>query len=296
MATIGFVGMGHMGLPMALNLKKAGHNVVVYDVLPKAMEKAAEQGLKTTQSLIETAKDKDFFITMLPEGKHVRAVYLGEDKLLETISSSTFLIDCSTIDVETARDVAKQSSTHGFRMIDAPVSGGVPAAKAGTLTFMVGGDKKDFTQAHPLFEIMGKNIFHTGGHGNGQLTKICNNLMLAAEMIITSEAFVLAEKLGLDKEKLFEVVSVSSGQSWSLTSYCPAPGLVDTAPSNRDYKAGFAAAMMLKDLGLAESAAEMSGLDLPLCQESQRIYQDFCDQGQSQLDFSGIIKAYQKIK
>ena len=292
MASIGFIGIGHMGLPMALNLQKAGHEVTVFDLSAEALAQAETQGLSTGGSALEAAQGKDYVITMLPQGKHVRAVYEKESGLLENLSNNAFLIDCSTIDVKTARSVAHHAEKKGFKMLDAPVSGGVPAAEAGTLTFMIGGKVQDFDHAKPLFEAMGKNIFHTGGHGNGQLTKICNNLMLAAQMIITSEAFALAEKLGLDKEKLFEVASVSSGQCWSLTSYCPAPGLVETAPSNRDYQAGFTAAMMLKDLGLAEAAAKMVEMDLDLGHKAFQIYQDFCDQAQDQLDFSGIIKRY----
>jgi 3-hydroxyisobutyrate dehydrogenase len=227
---------------------------------------------------------------MLPSGNEVREVYLAPLGIVESANSGTLLIDSSTIDVETARLVAASAEPNGLPMLDAPVSGGVAGAQAGTLTFMVGGDEPAFKRARPLLEAMGKTIVHAGGPGNGQAAKICNNMILGVSMIAVSEAFVLAEKLGLDAQKLFDISSKSSGQCWSMTSYCPVPGPVPTAPSNRDYQAGFTAAMMLKDLKLAQDAARAANAATPLGAEAAALYGLFCGQGHAARDFSGIIR------
>jgi 3-hydroxyisobutyrate dehydrogenase len=244
-------------------------------------------------AVAETAKiaasRADVVITMLPAGAHVRAVYLGPGGIIENANAGTVLIDCSTIDVATAREVAAAAEARGLLMLDAPVSGGVGGAAAGTLTFMVGGSERAFERALSILEKMGKTIVHAGGAGNGQAAKICNNMILGVSMIAVSEAFVLAEKLGLDKQKLFDISSKSSGQCWSMTNYCPVPGLVPTSPANRDYQAGFTAAMMLKDLALAQEAANASGVATPLGAEAAALYRLYVGQGEAGRDFSGII-------
>ncbi|MCP4923262.1 MAG: 3-hydroxyisobutyrate dehydrogenase [bacterium] len=291
---IGFIGLGHMGLPMAHNLQKAGYSLKGFDLNPETLEAAKKLGIPLSKTAFETAEGTDFVITMLPEGKHVRSVYLEEDRLLDRLPSGTFLIDCSTINVETARLVAEHARKAGHTMLDAPVSGGVIGAQAGALTFMVGGTESDFKKAHPLFKIMGKNIFHCGGSGTGQAAKVCNNLMLAVHMIGTSEGFLLAEKLDLDPAVLFQVASKSSGQSWSLTQYCPYPGFVETAPSNREYEPGFTSHMMRKDLGLAQTSADLTKSHLPLTQSALNLYDEFCKNGGDTKDFSGIIQYLRK--
>ena len=259
MARIGFVGLGNMGLPMAQNLLKAGHQVEGVDVNPASVAKLVAAGGSSDETAKGAAARADVFITMLPSGKEVREVYLGSSGVIENANAGTLLIDCSTIDVETARAVAAAAEQKGLMMLDAPVSGGVGGATAATLTFMVGGSVQAFTRAESILQKMGKTIVHAGGAGNGQAAKICNNMILGVSMIAVSEAFVLAEKLGLDHQKLFDISSKSSGQCWSLTSYCPVPGPVPASPANRDYQAGFTAAMMLKDLKLAQEAAKACG-------------------------------------
>src|SRR5581483_3023375 len=232
----------------------------------------------------------DVVITMLPAGQHVREVYLGAGGIIENTNPGTLLIDSSTIDVETARAVAAEAERRGLLMLDAPVSGGVGGAQAATLTFMVGGSAQAFARAQPILEKMGKTIVHAGGAGNGQAAKICNNMILGISMIAVSEAFVLAEKLGLDHQKLFDISSKSSGQCWSLTSYCPVPGPVPASPANRDYQAGFTAAMMLKDLKLAQKAAKTAGAKTPLGADAAKIYAQYAESGEAGRDFSGIIR------
>jgi 3-hydroxyisobutyrate dehydrogenase len=227
---------------------------------------------------------------MLPAGEQVRQVYLGDDGVLAAVPAGTLLVDSSTIDVDTARAVAQAAAVKVFAMIDAPVSGGVAGAQAATLTFMVGGTDDAFARARPVLASMGKTIVHAGGVGNGQAAKICNNMILGASMIVVSEAFLLAEKLGLDAQKLFDISSKSSGQCWSMTSYCPVPGLVPTSPANRDYKAGFTAAMMLKDLKLAQAAARATHATTPLGAGAAAVYERFIESGDSSVDFSGIIR------
>jgi 3-hydroxyisobutyrate dehydrogenase len=290
MARIGFIGLGNMGLPMAQNLFKAGHQVEGADVNPAAVEKLEAAGGSAVETHKIAAARADVVITMLPAGAQVREVYLGPAGIIENTNVGTLLIDCSTIDVETARAVAVQAEAKGLMMLDAPVSGGVGGATAGTLTFMVGGSAQTFARAETILQAMGKTIVHAGGAGNGQAAKICNNMILGVSMIAVSEAFVLAEKLGLDHQNLFDISSKSSGQCWSMTSYCPVPGPVPTSPANRDYQAGFTAAMMLKDLKLAQAAAKASGANTDLGADAARIYSRYVESGEGARDFSGIIR------
>src|SRR5215203_4046079 len=290
MAKIGFIGLGNMGLPMAQNLIKAGHAVQGFDMSQAQMLALTASGGQAAASVKAAATGAEIVITMLPAGQHVRDVYLRPDGVLAAAGAGTLLIDSSTIDVATARDVAAAAGKKGLAMLDAPVSGGVGGAQAGTLTFMVGGRDEAFARAKPILETMGKTIVHAGGAGNGQAAKICNNMILGVSMIAVSEAFVLAEKLGLDAQKLYDISSKSSGQCWSLTTYCPVPGLVPTSPANRDYKAGFTAAMMLKDLKLAQEAAKSAGAKTPLGAEAGEIYGDFVEAGEGPRDFSGVIR------
>lgn len=290
MAKVGFIGLGNMGLPMAENLIKMGHAVSGFDVNEDAGARLVAGGGTKVQSIAEACTDAEAVITMLPAGEHVREVYLGEGGVLAAVAPGTLLIDSSTIDVESARQMAQAAQAKGLAMIDAPVSGGVAGAQAATLTFMVGGGDDAFERARPLLDGMGKTIVHAGGPGNGQAAKICNNMILGASMIVVAEAFLLAEKLGLDAQKLFDISSKSSGQCWSMTSYCPVPGLVPTSPANRDYKAGFTAAMMLKDLKLAQAAARATRATTPLGAGAAAVYERFVDSGDGGVDFSGIIR------
>jgi 3-hydroxyisobutyrate dehydrogenase len=290
MARIGFIGLGNMGLPMAQNLIKAGHQVEGVDLNPASIEKLKASGGVAVETAKIAAARCDVVVTMLPAGKHVREVYLGTGGIVENANPGTLLIDCSTIDVETARDVAAAAEARGLLMIDAPVSGGVGGATAGTLTFMVGGSAQAFTRAQSILDKMGKTVVHAGGAGNGQAAKICNNMILGISMIAVSEAFVLAEKLGLDHQKLFDISSKSSGQCWSMTTYCPVPGPVPTSPANRDYQPGFTAAMMLKDLRLAQDAAKTAGAKTELGADAERIYSAYAGSGEAERDFSGVIR------
>ena len=290
MAKVGFIGLGNMGMPMAQNLLKAAHAVTGFDLNVDATERLAASGGSTANSIADACKAAEVVITMLPAGEQVREVYLGAGGVLVTVEPETLLIDCSTIDVATAREVAQAARDKALAMVDAPVSGGVAGAEAASLTFMVGGDDAAFERARPLLETMGKTIVHAGGPGNGQAAKICNNMILGASMIVVSEAFLLAEKLGLEAQKLFDISSKSSGQCWSMTSYCPVPGLVPTSPANRDYKAGFTAAMMLKDLKLAQAAARATRATTPLGAGAAAVYERFIESGDSSVDFSGIIR------
>jgi 3-hydroxyisobutyrate dehydrogenase len=290
MARIGFIGLGNMGLPMAQNLIRAGHQIEGVDVNPAAVAKLKAVGGAVVDMAGVAAGRADVVITMLPSGKEVRATYLGAGGIVESANEGTLLIDCSTIEVETSRVVAKAAEARGLLMLDAPVSGGVGGASAGTLTFMVGGPAQAFARAHSILEKMGKTIVHAGGAGNGQAAKICNNMILGISMIAVSEAFVLAEKLGLEHQKLFDIASKSSGQCWSMTTYCPVPGPVPASPANRDYQAGFTAAMMLKDLKLSQDAAKASGAKTSLGADAARIYSQYVESGEASKDFSGIIR------
>ncbi len=290
MSRIGFIGLGNMGGPMAANLLKAGHAVRGFDLSEQAVATFRDAGGEPVASVAEAAEGAEVVVTMLPAGKHVREVYTGEGGVLSAAKAGTLFIDSSTIDVASARDVAAAAADAGMAMVDAPVSGGVGGAEAGTLTFMVGGPDDDFARALPFLELMGKNIVHAGGAGNGQAAKICNNMILGVSMIGVSEAFVLAERLGLDHQKLFDIASTASGQCWSLTTYCPVPGPVPTSPANRDYAAGFTAAMMLKDLKLAQEAAQNNDAATPMGAQARSIYSLFDAAGHGDVDFSGIIK------
>jgi 3-hydroxyisobutyrate dehydrogenase len=290
MAEIGFIGLGNMGLPMAQNLIKAGHPVCGYDVSTAALDRFSAVGGIAVRSLDVASMGVDLIITMLPAGEQVRKVYLGQGGVLASAAPGTLLIDCSTVDVETARAVAAAAKVNELEMLDAPVSGGVAGAQAATLTFMVGGDGQAFERAKPVLEAMGKIIVQAGAAGSGQAAKICNNMILGISMIAVCEAFVLAEKLGLDTHKLFEISSQSSGQCWSMTNYCPMPGMVPTSPANHDYQPGFTAAMMLKDLKLAQDTARLTRAVAPLGAGATAVYQRFVDDGGGAVDFSGIIR------
>lgn len=287
MSTIGFIGLGNMGLGMAANLSKAGHEVRALDINPSAVAKAVKAGCVKAANAKDAVENSEKIITMLPAGKHVELVYAD---VMDHAREGTLFIDCSTIDVGTARGVIAEAEGNGFAMIDAPVSGGVGGAAAGTLTFMCGGAEEAFERAKPILEIMGKNIFHAGAAGNGQVAKIANNMLLGIHMIGTCEAFNLAEKLGLDAQTFFDISSTASGQNWSMTSYCPAPGPVETAPSNRNYQPGFAAAMMLKDLRLAQDAAQSAKAATPLGAQAMALYALMESAGEDSLDFSGVMK------
>jgi 3-hydroxyisobutyrate dehydrogenase len=290
MARIGFIGLGNMGLPMAANLVKAGHGVTGFDVVATLRDKLAGFGGAPVETIAAACRGADAVVTMLPAGAHVREVYGAPGGVIEAASTGALLIDSSTIDVATAREVAARAAETGLAMVDAPVSGGVGGAQAGTLTFMVGGTEDAFARARPILEAMGKTIVHAGGAGNGQAAKICNNMILGVSMIAVSEAFLLAEKLGLDAQRLFDIASKSSGQCWSMTSYCPVPGPVPASPANRDYQAGFTAAMMLKDLKLAQDAAGSTGAATPLGAAAAGLYDSFAGEGHAGEDFSAIIR------
>ncbi|WP_308515921.1 3-hydroxyisobutyrate dehydrogenase [Sphingomonas flavescens] len=288
MAKIAFIGLGHMGGGMAPNLAKAGHEVGAFDLVPEAVHKAMEAGCSAAASAADAVKDADVVITMLPAAKHVRAVY--NDDVAPNAKRGALLIDCSTIDVDSARDVGAQMAAKGFDFLDAPVSGGIAAAAAGQLALMVGGTDEQFERAKPFLEPMAKAVIHAGQLGAGQAAKICNNMILGATMVATCEAFVLAQKLGLDPQVFFDISSKASGQSWSMTSYAPVPGVGPETPADRDYEGGFAAALMLKDLKLAADAARSVGAYTPMGAEAEELYQRFVDRGGANKDFSGIIK------
>ena len=291
---IGFVGIGNMGGFMAANLVKAGHKVTVADTNPAILQRflADNPTAEAAISMKALAADNDAVITMLPQIKVVKAVLFGDggDCLADGFAEGKFLIDMSSSDPKETRELQPELAKRGIRFVDAPVSGGVGGAVAGTLTLMVGGSDAAFAQAKPVLEAMGKNIVHCGGAGAGQAAKVCNNMMLGISMIAVSEAFTMAEKLGLDTARLFEIASKSSGQSWAMTSYCPVPGLVETAASNRGFKPGFTASMMLKDLRLAQDAAETCHATTPLGREAARLFAEYVESGHGAVDFSGIIQ------
>src|SRR5579863_5127306 len=286
MSNIGFIGLGNMGGPMAANLLKAGHRVRGFDLGPASREAAAKDGIEIVANARSAVDDAEIVITMLPAGEHVLSVW---NDIVQHARQGTLFIDCSTIDVASARKAHNLAAANGIATLDAPVSGGVGGAKAATLTFMVGGTTHAFERGKPVLERMGKRIVHCGEAGNGQVAKICNNMILGISMIGVSEAFVLGERLGLSHQALFEVASASSGQCWSLTSYCPVPGPVPASPANNHYKPGFAAALMLKDLKLARAAAESVKAKAALGAHATQIYEDMAQQGHSGEDFSGII-------
>jgi 3-hydroxyisobutyrate dehydrogenase len=287
---IGFIGLGNMGGPMAANLVKAGHEVTGFDLAAPAVTTFTMAGGKPATNISAAVAEAEIVITMLPAGPQVWTVYGGASGILSLAKRGALLIDSSTIDVETARRVIKEAAARGFDMLDAPVSGGVGGAAGGTLTFMVGGSEEGFARALPVLQGMGKTIVHAGPAGNGQAAKICNNMMLAISMIGVCEGFALADRLGLDRQRLFDISSKSSGQCWSMTSYCPVPGPVPASPANRDYQAGFTADMMLKDLKLAQQAAQASGAATPLGAEAGALYQMLCNTGLGAKDFSAIFR------
>jgi 3-hydroxyisobutyrate dehydrogenase len=287
MAGIAFIGLGNMGGPMAANLVKAGHKVTAFDLVAASRDQARADGAVIAETSVGAVRGSDVVITMLPAGKHVLSVW---NEVVPAMTKGALIIDCSTIDVESAKQAHALASRHGVESIDAPVSGGTGGARGATLTFMCGGNEKAFAAAKPVLEKMGKRIVHCGGSGAGQAAKICNNMILGVSMIAVGEAFALAEKLGLSHQALFDVASTSSGQCWSLTSYCPVPGPVPTSPANNDYKPGFASALMVKDLTLAQDAAKAAGAATPLGKHAQEIYRDFDAAGNGGVDFSGIIR------
>jgi 3-hydroxyisobutyrate dehydrogenase len=287
MANIAFIGLGNMGGPMAANLVKAGHKVVAFDLVAASRDQAKADGAAIAESSLASVKGAEIVITMLPAGKHVISVW---SEVVPAMSKGALIVDCSTIDVESAKQAHELAAKHGVGSVDAPVSGGTGGAKGATLTFMCGGADKAFGAAKPVLEKMGKKIVHCGGAGAGQAAKICNNMILGVSMIAVGEAFALAEKLGLSHQALFDVASTSSGQCWSLTSYCPVPGPVPTSPANNDYKPGFASALMVKDLTLAQDAAKATGAATPLGKHAQEIYKSFDAEGNGGVDFSGIIR------
>ena len=288
MAKIAFIGLGHMGGGMAPILAKAGHEVRAFDLSEEALAAAVAAGCARAGSTAEAVDGADAVITMLPAAQHVLAVY--RDQVLGKAPASALLLDCSTIDVASARTVEEEAAAQGYAMVDAPVSGGIAAAAGGTLTFMVGGSDEAFARAQPILEPMAKAVIHAGGAGAGQAAKICNNMILGATMVATCEGFALAEKLGLDLQTFYDISSKASGQSWSMTSYCPVPGVGPDTPADRDYEGGFAAALMLKDLKLAMDAAQSAGAYTPMGAEAEELYERFVARGGAHKDFSGIIK------
>ena len=293
MTRIAFIGAGNMGLPMVRNLLTASHEVRAYDVSPDALAEAVQAGADEAASLADAVTGAETVITMLPEGRHVRAVYLGDggnDGIIGHAPREALLADCSTIDVASAREVAAAASESGYEMIDAPVSGGVTGATAATLTFMVGGSAAGFARARPVLSAMGRNVVHAGGPGHGQATKICNNMMAGIAIIGASEVFCLGEALGLDAKTLYDVLSTSSGQTWMMDHMLPVPGIVDAAASNRNYAPGFKAALMAKDLGLAQSAAADTGTSTPLGANAAALFRMLCHNGAGELDCSAVYK------
>ncbi len=288
MARIGFVGLGNMGGGMAANLAKGGHDVRAFDLSEAALARAKEAGCLPVGSAAEAATDAEFVVSMLPAGQHVRSVYA--EQIFGAVPGSALLLDCSTIDIASARAVSSAAGEKGLAMLDAPVSGGIAAANAGTLTFMVGGSAEAFKRGEPILSLMGKTVIHAGGNGSGQAAKICNNMLLGASMIATCEAFAMAQKLGLDPQTFFDISSKSSGQNWSMTSYCPLPGVGPETPADRDYQGGFATGLMLKDLKLAMQAAADAGAAVPMGAAAESLYQVLANAGGGALDFSVIIK------
>ena len=291
---IGFIGLGHMGNPMVRNLLKHGHKLKVYDVVPEHLKKLTDLGCEAGTSARDCVTGVDVVITMLPSSPHVRRVYTTDHGVLHGVAPGVLLIDSSTIDPHTSRDVAMDATAHGNPMIDAPVSGGVGGAEAGTLTFMVGGDVKDFDAAKPILQCMGKNIVYCGAAGNGQVAKICNNMMLAIEMIATAEGMSLAAALGMDPKVFAAIVNTSSGRCWSSDTYNPYPGVLDNVPASRGYSGGFGADLMLKDLTLVTDAAKSAKHPVVLGAAAQQLYQMHSNNGSGALDFSSIIKLYKK--
>ncbi len=285
---IAFIGLGNMGGGMAANLVKAGHSVRAFDLAEEALERARGNGCETFGTVAEAVQGVDAVVSMLPNGKIVDSVYNGD--VIGHAPGSALLLDCSTIDVATARKVGDAAAAAGYAMVDAPVSGGIAAANGGTLTFMVGGSDEAFARAEPILSAMGKTVIHAGASGAGQAAKICNNMLLGASMVATCEAFKLAENLGLDLQTFYDISSKASGQNWSMTSYCPVPGVGPQSPADNDYQGGFASALMLKDLRLAMAAAADAGANVPMGDLAEKLYSAFADAGNGGVDFSAIIK------
>lgn len=292
MANIGFIGLGNMGLPMAANLVKAGHSVAGFDTVPEALEAAKNKGIAIVSTAVEAAGGKDIVITMLPNGDIVRAVFAD---IVPACAPGTVIVDSSTIDVASARTAHDMAGKAGLLSVDAPVSGGVGGAEAGTLTFMIGGSDEALEKARPALEVMGGRLVHCGEGGAGQAAKMCNNMLLGISMIGACEAFALADKLGLSQQALFDVVSTSSGSCWSVNTYCPVPGVGPKSPADNDYKPGFMAALMLKDLDLSQRAADETGAATPMGAHATDIYRKFVEEGHGPEDFSGIIRFLEKL-
>lgn len=287
MSKIAFIGLGNMGGGMAANLAKAGHEVSAFDLSPEALARARENGCEVFATVPNAVTGVDAVVSMLPNGKIVESVYSSD--VLGHAPKGAIMLDCSTIDVATARVVAENAKSKGFEMVDAPVSGGIAAANGGTLTFMVGGSESAFARAEPILSAMGKAVIHAGASGAGQAAKICNNMLLGATMVATCEAFVLAEKLGLDLQTFYDISSKASGQNWSMTSYCPVPGVGVPSPADNGYQGGFATMLMLKDLKLAMEAAESVNASVPMGERAESLYEKYSASGHSDLDFSAII-------
>lgn len=285
---IAFIGLGNMGGGMAANLVKAGHSVRAFDLSADALSRAQEHGADTFDNVRDAVQGVDAVVSMLPNGTIVESVYVSD--VIGHAPASALLLDCSTIDVATARKVAESAASAGYVMVDAPVSGGIAAANAGTLTFMVGGEDNAFARAQPILAAMGKAVIHAGAIGAGQAAKVCNNMLLGIHMIGTCEAFAMAQRLGLDPQKFYDIASVSSGQNWSMTSYCPVPGVGPQSPADNEYQGGFASALMLKDLKLAMEAAHTAGSQVPMGERAKELYEAFAEAGNGGLDFSAIIK------
>ena len=291
MAVIAFVGLGNMGGPMAANLVAAGHQVQGFDLAEAGRRQLAEQGGKACDTMGQALAGAETVITMLPAGRHVREVLVGEGGAFSRLEVGTLVIDCSTVDVETARAMHQEAASRGLPFLDAPVSGGITGAAAATLTFMVGGEAPALDQARPLLDRMGRTIVHAGSAGAGQAAKVCNNMILGISMVAVAEAFALADKLGLSRQALFDIASKSSGQCWSLTSYCPVPGPVPASPANKDYQAGFAAALMVKDMTLAVEAEQQAGAPTVLTDHALAAYRAMVDRGWGEKDFSVVARA-----
>lgn len=296
MSVVAWIGLGHMGAPMALHLVKAGHTVKGFDVVPALTAALVNDGLHAANSIAEAVSDADFVFTMVQTSDQVQELCLSPGGIFAHAKPSMIYIDASSIDIAKSKSLHAEAKSRGIAMLDAPVSGGVAGAAAGTLTVMVGGEAAVYDRAKPMLQCFGKNVVHAGGAGHGQAAKICNNLILAVSMIGVCEGFVLAEKCGLDPKTFFDISSVSSGQCWSMTSYCPSPGILPNVPSSRGYQPGFMAKMMLKDLGLAEKAAEYASVSTPMANEALRLYQQYTEAGFGENDFSGIITWLAELK
>ncbi len=296
MSRIAFIGLGKMGIPMVKNLLSSGHSINAFDLSAEAREKALGLGCNVTSDAKEAAFDCEYLITMLPAGEQIKEVYLGAKGVISAVQKGVQLIDCSTVDIESSQKVHEAALNHGLEMVDAPVSGGVVGAEKGALTFMVGGTDKGFSRVKPILLIMGNTVVHAGNAGMGQAAKICNNMLLGISMIAVSEAFVLADGLGLDRQKLFDISSNATGSCWSLNNYCPVPGPVPESPANSEYAPGFTASMMLKDLDLAKQASQVSGVKTKLGEEAETLYKSFCESGNDNKDFSGIFSMISNLK